>query len=198
MHEHQEQSALDQGIYYFMSLHTGKKLTRRNFTPLPMPKEVINCVNVMGQAEGQPNLMMCYDWKGWHIGQQNLNTAKQGGDLQPAPGVLPDTEQVIEEAAEPEPKPKPMLELGKPGDQVKIEVEEDTSQNENDVVEENAEVLGQEPEVPDGTKEENWQEQTKEEEIEVETIDEDEPGAMLCQSGWVHTQVQWLIPLFEE
>ena len=79
-----------------------------------------------------------------------------------------------------------MPELGEPGDQVEIKVEEDTSQNEDDVIqEENPEVPDQELEVPDGTEEENWQEQAKEEEIEVETVDEDEPGAMPHQSGWV-------------
>ena len=43
-----------QGGYKFMNLRTGKNITRRNWTHLPMPSEVIERVNQIGLAQGQP------------------------------------------------------------------------------------------------------------------------------------------------
>jgi hypothetical protein len=37
-----------QGGYYFMSLITGHRLIRHHWTSLPMPKDVIDCVNALG------------------------------------------------------------------------------------------------------------------------------------------------------
>ena len=42
------------GAYNFMSLTTGRVITRRQWTQLPMPTEVIAHVNQMAQAESQP------------------------------------------------------------------------------------------------------------------------------------------------
>ena len=41
-----------QGGYKFLNLRTGKKITRRNWTHLPMPSEVIKRVNQIGLAQG--------------------------------------------------------------------------------------------------------------------------------------------------
>ena len=46
-----------QGGYIFLNLWTGKKITRRNWTHLPMPFEVIKRVNQIGLAQGQPKLL---------------------------------------------------------------------------------------------------------------------------------------------
>ena len=48
----------DQYSYYFMSLVSGRKINRDNWTPLPMPQDVIDCVHRL--AWSNPNgLMIC-------------------------------------------------------------------------------------------------------------------------------------------
>ena len=46
----------DQDDYYFMSLITGKRLTRKQWDILPIPQGAINRVNEMAEAEGQPDI----------------------------------------------------------------------------------------------------------------------------------------------
>ena len=46
-----------QGGYKFLNLRTGKNITRRNWTHLPIPIEVIKRVNAIGAAQGQPTLI---------------------------------------------------------------------------------------------------------------------------------------------
>ena len=46
-----------QGGYKFLDICTGKKITRRNWTHLPMPLEVIERVKKIGVAQGQPKLL---------------------------------------------------------------------------------------------------------------------------------------------
>jgi hypothetical protein len=46
-----------QGGYRFLHLAAGQKITRRHWTELPMPKEVITRVDQLGKAEGQPKMM---------------------------------------------------------------------------------------------------------------------------------------------
>jgi hypothetical protein len=46
-----------QGSYKFLNLRTGKRITRRRWTQLPMPQEVIDCVNQLGKADGQPEVL---------------------------------------------------------------------------------------------------------------------------------------------
>jgi hypothetical protein len=57
-----------QGGYRFLHLTSGKKITRRHWTALPMPKEVIARVDQLGKAEGQPKLLTFYNRKGQLIG----------------------------------------------------------------------------------------------------------------------------------
>lgn len=58
-----------QGSYKFLNLRTGSLVTRRSFTPLPMPKEVIDHVNELGEAKQQPELMTFYDRHGRAVGE---------------------------------------------------------------------------------------------------------------------------------
>ena len=58
-----------QGSYKFLNLRTGQKITRRDFTPLPMPDEIIERVNELGKADRQPQLMTFYDRHGRPIGE---------------------------------------------------------------------------------------------------------------------------------
>ena len=50
-----------QGGYKFMSLVTGCKIDHRSWTELPMLQEVIERVNQLGRAEGQPEQLTFYD-----------------------------------------------------------------------------------------------------------------------------------------
>ena len=70
-----------QGGYKFMNLHTGKRLTRRKWTELPMPQEVIDRVNNLGEADGQPSILTFYDRHGKPVG----NTKNPNADLTDTP-----------------------------------------------------------------------------------------------------------------
>jgi hypothetical protein len=61
-----------QGSYKFLNLRTGKRITRISWTSLPMPQEVIDRVNQLGKAEGQPELLTFYDGKGHLIGESEI------------------------------------------------------------------------------------------------------------------------------
>ena len=57
-----------------MNLHTGKRLTWRKWTALPMPQEFIDRFNNLGEADGQPYLLTFYDQHGNPVGDtQNPN-----------------------------------------------------------------------------------------------------------------------------
>ena len=75
-----------------MNLRTRKKLTRRRWTALPMPQEVIDHVNNLGEADGQPYLLTFYDRHGNPVG----GTINANADL---------TDATEEEAEEDEPVP---------------------------------------------------------------------------------------------
>ena len=53
-----------QGGYKILNLQTGKKITRRNWTHLPMPTEVIKRVNQLGKEQNQPTLLTFQDRHG--------------------------------------------------------------------------------------------------------------------------------------
>ena len=53
-----------QGGYKSLNLRTGKKITRRNWTYLPIPIEVIKRLNEIGTAQGQPTLLTFQDCHG--------------------------------------------------------------------------------------------------------------------------------------
>ena len=46
-----------QGGYKYFNLRTGKRITRRKWTPLPMPHDVIARVNQIGHSQGQLSLL---------------------------------------------------------------------------------------------------------------------------------------------
>ena len=50
-----------QGGHKLLNIRTGKNITRRNWTHLPMPSEVIERVNKIGVAQGQPTLLTFQD-----------------------------------------------------------------------------------------------------------------------------------------
>ena len=54
-----------------MNLRTVNKLTRRRWTALPMPKEVIDHVNKLGEADGQPYILTFYDLHDNPVGDKN-------------------------------------------------------------------------------------------------------------------------------
>ena len=65
-----------QGSYKFMNLRTGRHITRRNWTGLPMPKEVIDRVDQLGRSEGQPELLTFFDRRGLLIGDTAIPGAQ--------------------------------------------------------------------------------------------------------------------------
>ena len=46
-----------QHTWYFMSLNTGKRLHRRNWTPLPMGEEIITRVHALAEKEGRSKVI---------------------------------------------------------------------------------------------------------------------------------------------
>jgi Reverse transcriptase (RNA-dependent DNA polymerase) len=61
-----------QGSYKFLNLRTGRLITRRTWTSLPMPDEVIARVNALGKSENQPELLTFYDRRGLTLGELDL------------------------------------------------------------------------------------------------------------------------------
>jgi hypothetical protein len=57
----------EQGGHYFMSLGTGRRLTRNRWTELPMPNDAIACVNELGQQQGMPKTLNFADRYGHEI-----------------------------------------------------------------------------------------------------------------------------------
>ena len=53
-----------QRCYKFLNFWTGKKITRRNWTHLPMPIKVIKRVDEIGTAQGQPTILTFQDRHG--------------------------------------------------------------------------------------------------------------------------------------
>ena len=54
-----------QGGYKFLNLRMGGKIKRRNWTHLTMPSEVIERLNKIGVAQGQPKLLTFQDRHGY-------------------------------------------------------------------------------------------------------------------------------------
>ena len=76
-----------------MNLRTGKKLTRRRWKALQMSQEVIDRINKLGEADGQPSLLTFYDRHGNPVG----DTGNPNADL---------TDASEEETEENEPVPE--------------------------------------------------------------------------------------------
>jgi len=70
-----------QGSHKFLSLVAGKKITHHSFAHLWMPKEVVDCVNELGEAEQQPQLLTFCDCHGHPIRDiANLSALATGVD----------------------------------------------------------------------------------------------------------------------
>ena len=54
-----------QGTWYFMSLNTGRRLHRRNWTVLPMGQEVLDRVDKLAKAEGRSKeiRILNFEWR---------------------------------------------------------------------------------------------------------------------------------------
>ena len=57
-----------QGSYKFLNLWTSKMISHHDFTPLPMPQEVIDCVNRLRALDKQPELLTFFDQLGQDVG----------------------------------------------------------------------------------------------------------------------------------
>ena len=104
-----------------MNLRIGKKSTFRRWTALPMPQEVIDRVNKLGEAAGQPSLLTFYDRHGNPVGDTNNPNA----DLTVAPE---------EETEEDEPVPEITgVDQETPDDEQKDQETPYNNQNEHDI-----------------------------------------------------------------
>ncbi|CAJ1945436.1 unnamed protein product [Cylindrotheca closterium] len=56
-----------QGSHYFMSVATGKRITRQHWTPLPMPTDVIEAVSNRGLQQGMPTTLTFADRHGMEL-----------------------------------------------------------------------------------------------------------------------------------
>ena len=70
-----------QGGFKFMSLHSGKKVTRQSWDRLPMPDTVIARVNLLGK--GQPEQLTFLDRKGHPIGDVELTGVGDDNGVEP-------------------------------------------------------------------------------------------------------------------
>ena len=74
-----------QGSYKFYNLRSGRLITRRNWTAIPMPQEVIDRVDALGKADKQPPLLTFFDRRGLLIGDlpspAGINDSQDAFDL---------------------------------------------------------------------------------------------------------------------
>jgi len=85
-----------QGSYKFLSLRSGKLITRRTWTALPMPQEVIDRINAIGMSQDQPKLLTFYDRKGELVGdlaEPSIQT-EDPSDIEPETLNAPSTEEI--------------------------------------------------------------------------------------------------------
>ena len=68
-----------QGGHYFMTLATGQRLIRSQWTPLPMPREAQTRVNYFGIKQKMPKSLTFGDRHGWEI-PDNLDEAGDWSD----------------------------------------------------------------------------------------------------------------------
>ena len=47
----------ERGTHWFMCVASGARITRSRWTPLPMPKEVIQCISEIGRLQGAPTTL---------------------------------------------------------------------------------------------------------------------------------------------
>ena len=68
-----------QGSYKFLNLRTSKMITHCGFTPLPMPQEVIDCVNRLRALDKQPVLLTFFDQLGHNVGDLQMHNPSTAG-----------------------------------------------------------------------------------------------------------------------
>jgi len=68
-----------QGGHWFLSLSTGARIRRHQWTELPMPVEVINRVNALGKAQQMPKTLTFADRHAHEI-QDTLNEIDSGSN----------------------------------------------------------------------------------------------------------------------
>ena len=70
-----------QGSYKILNLRTGRLITRHTWTALPMPNKVIERVNSLGKAKGQPEFLTFFDCRGLTLGEQGLPNKVKSDEL---------------------------------------------------------------------------------------------------------------------
>ena len=73
-----------QYTWYFMSLNTGKRLHRRNWTPLPMGEEIIVWVHALAEEQGRSKVINNFNFE-WRPGTTIKEPHPTGTSEDPSP-----------------------------------------------------------------------------------------------------------------
>ena len=68
-----------QGSYKFLNLRTSKMISHHDFTPLPMPQEVIDHVNRLRALDKQPELLTFFDQLGRDVSDLQMHDPSTAG-----------------------------------------------------------------------------------------------------------------------
>ena len=104
-----------------MNLRTGKKLTRRRWTALPMPQEIIGNINKLGESDGQPSFLTFYDRHGNPV----VDSENPNSDLTDAPEEETEESEPVSETTGVDQEP--------PDDKQQDLKTPDNNQNDNDI-----------------------------------------------------------------
>ena len=104
-----------------MNLRTVNKLTHRRWTEFPMPQEVIDRVNKLGEADRQPSLLTLYDRHENPVG----DTKNPNADLTEASEEDTEEDETVPEITGVDQEP--------PGDEQQDQDNPDDNQNELDI-----------------------------------------------------------------
>jgi len=78
-------SGNEQGGHYFLSLHTGKRILRNNWTILPMPNDVVEAVHRQAAASKQAGGITFTDRNGNIIADHNQEETEEVTENEPIP-----------------------------------------------------------------------------------------------------------------
>ena len=123
----------EQAGYWFMSLNTGRRIHRRNWTPLPMPDEVVSRVEQLGRRDGQPNLLVFANKHGENLLDDDLEILDDD-DLSYATEVgtdeIPGVDSDLSEEGDDEDPLEPNTEVQQPIGELQGNAELETIQEE--------------------------------------------------------------------
>jgi len=76
-----------QGGHYFLSLHTGKRILRNNWTTLPMPNDVVDAIHRLAESSRQAGGITFTDRDGNILTDDDEDETEEAEDNEPIPVV---------------------------------------------------------------------------------------------------------------